>query len=318
MFGPPGGFPFPPFGPLGGPGGPGPGGPPEFGPPIKPNFADIPYASKSLTQKLDILLPKTGDGPFTPIMWVHGGAFKMGDKTVGATSAEGRILSRGFAVVSVDYRLSGEACFPAAILDVKAAVRFIRANGSKYKLRTDKIGAWGASAGGNLVALLGTSADHAAFDDPELGNPGVSSTVQAVCDWFGPIDFLTMDEQFVQLGITPLDDPHDDPNSPESQYVGGPIQTLPEKCIEASPLTYISRSSPPFLIWHGKYDPLVPMLQSYVLYLQLVEAIGKDKTTVKFVDSGHGDMFTAPGKGPFSQDSAVDEVAAFFAKHLNT
>lgn len=124
-----------------------------------------------------------------------GGAFKIGDKREGdiiAAALQG--LERGYAVVTINYRLSGEAIFPAAVEDVKAAVRFIKANSEKYKLDANKIALWGELAGGNLVSMAGLTGKSSEFNNDELGNVGVSIEVQVVVDQYGPLNFLKMDE----------------------------------------------------------------------------------------------------------------------------
>ena len=199
-----------------------------------PTVKDVAYASASPTQKLDLYLPE-GSGPFPLIINVHGGAFKMGDKSNPAGADE--FLANGYAVASVDYRLSGEALAPAQIQDVKAAVRWLRANASKYNLDPQKFAAFGQSAGGNLVALLGTSCGAAALEGAELGNADQSSCVQAVVDWFGPTDFLQMDQQFAGTSCPAT---HDAADSPESLVVGAPIQTVPDKVQLVNPITYVT------------------------------------------------------------------------------
>ena len=156
---------------------------------IKLKWLDIAYATTSTAQKLDVYLPE-GNGPFPVILSIHGGAFKAGDKRDGQLMPMLEGLKRGYAVVSINYRLSPEAIFPAQIYDVKAAVRWIRANAKQYKFNPDKIAAWGGSAGGTLTALVGTSGDVKELEDLSLGNPTQSSRVQAVVDWFGQTDFL--------------------------------------------------------------------------------------------------------------------------------
>ena len=235
-----------------------------------PTFKDVAYASASATQKLDLYLPE-GDGPFPVVVDVHGGGFMMGDKSNPAGTDE--LLANGYAVASVDYRLSGEAKAPAQIQDIKAAVRFLRANASEYKLDPQRFAAFGQSAGGNLVALLGTSCGVEALEGAELGNADQSSCVQAVVDWFGPTDFLQMDQQFAGTSC-PAN--HDDASSPESQLVGAPIQTVPDKVQLVNPITYVSAEAPPFLIQHGTADCNVPPQQSQLLYDALVSAIGAD------------------------------------------
>ncbi len=152
---------------------------------IKNKYLDVAYAGKSAAQKLDIYLPSEDKGPFPVIVFIHGGAFKMGDKSSFEVNPALEGLKHGYAVVSVNYRLSGEAIFPAQIQDVKAAIRFIRANAGKYHLNSNKIASWGASAGGHLSAMVGTTGDIQEFDDASLGNATQSSQVHAVIDWFG-------------------------------------------------------------------------------------------------------------------------------------
>ena len=161
------------------------GGPSQV---ITPTVANLAYANASATEVLDLYLP-AGAGPFPVVVNIHAGGFALGDKGMVPGSTAKALVAAGYAVASLNYRLSGEAVFPAAVLDAKAAVRFLRANAAKYNLNPDKIAAFGQSAGGNLAAMLGTTGGVAEFDDASLGNPGVSSNVQAVIDWFGPTDF---------------------------------------------------------------------------------------------------------------------------------
>ena len=178
----------------------------------KPDHANLAYAAVSPAQKLDLYLPQ-GKGPFPLVINIHGGGFMMGSKDMLDAPIAEALLARGVAVASIDYRLSGEAQFPAAIEDAKAAVRFLRANAATYRLDPDRFLAFGQSAGGNLASLVGTTGNAAVFDNPALGNAGVSSSVVAVIDWFGPSDFSQMDNQARQQGGPP---DHDAADSPES------------------------------------------------------------------------------------------------------
>jgi len=272
-----------------------------------PTFSDVAYANVSSAQKLDLYLP-TGDGPFPVVVIVHGGAFLMGDKAAGdATTGIDQLLGNGFAVASINYRLSGEAKAPAQIQDVKAAVRFLRANAEVYKLDPENFGAWGGSAGGSLVSLLGTSCGVAELEGVELGNAGQSSCVQAVVDWFGPIDFLQMDAQFT--GTTcPVD--HDEANSPESQLVGGPIQDNVAAVQLVNAATYITEDDPAFFIQHGTSDCNVPPQQSQDFYDALSATIGVDKVTLMLLEgAGHGGS-------QFSTEENLNLVVAFFNSYL--
>lgn len=275
---------------------------------ITRKWLNVAYATKSPAQKLDIYLPNAGDGPFPVIVSIHGGAFKMGDKADGQLTPVLEALKHGYAVVSVNYRLSGEAIFPAQIQDVKAAIRFVRANAKAYKFNPDKIATWGGSAGGHLAAMAGTTGDVTLFDDASLGNAGQSSRVQAVVDWFGPIQFDQMDAQLRASGKGVPD--HDAANSPESELVGKQITQAANLVKRASPATYISPNDPPIFIEHGTEDQLVPTEQSKNFYADLVKVMGKDRVTLTLLTGArHG--------GPqFGTPENLANVFAFLDKYL--
>jgi len=253
---------------------------------------------------LDLYLPPKSSAPLPVIVWVHGGGWRGGSKGSGGRALP--MLDRGFAVVDVGYRLSGEAIFPAQVEDCKAAVRWVRANAANYGLEPDRIGAWGSSAGGHLVAFLGTAGDVREFDTK--ANAEYSSRVQAVCDWFGPTDFLQMDKHSLE-GSRLI---HDAPNSPESQFVGGPIQEEPYRSLarKADPITYVTKDDPPFLIMHGDKDMSVPLHQSKLLY-DALKKVGVDATLYVVKGAGHGLR-----GGEESSEKLREIVAEFFDKHL--
>jgi len=251
-------------------------------------WSNVAYASKSSAQKLDIYLPATGDGPFPVIISIHGGAFMFGDKADGQEQAMLQGLNRGYAVASINYRLSGEAIWPAQIHDVKAAIRWLKANAAQYLLNADKIAVWGGSAGGHLAAMAGTSAGVAALEDLNLGNSGQSSKVQAVVDWFGPINFLTMDAEFAASGVN--GEVHNTANSPESKLMGQLITEIPAQVQAASPASYISGDDPAFFIQHGTADTNIPTQQSVDFAAKLQTALGAGKVTFEKLNGAeHGD-----------------------------
>lgn len=253
-------------------------------------------------QKLDLYLPKPGDGGTAKaglplIINVHGGAFKMGSK---ADDVPFEYLSRGYAVASINYRLSQHAKFPAQIEDCKAAVRWLRAHAVEYHLDPNRFAAWGASAGGHLSAMLGTTGETREFDvGPNLDQ---SSRVQAVVDYYGPTDFLQMDAHRPPNGMV-----HDGADSPESELVGGAIQDNKEKTARANPITYVTKNAPPFLICHGDEDPLVPFHQSQLLDAALRSA-GVSVTFHRVVGGGHGGF----------RDPKVPELTEAFLARLLT
>ncbi len=254
---------------------------------IKNKFLDIAYANVSNAQKLDIYLPDTISTSLPVIVSIHGGAFMFGDKGDGQVVPMLDGVKRGYAVVSINYRLSGESKFPKQINDVKAAIRWIRANSAKYHLDPNRIAVWGGSAGGNLSALAGTSGGVKELEDLTLGNPEYSSNVQAVVDWFGPINFLQMDEQFTASGKGSAN--HSDANSPESKVLGKALPGIPAIVAKANPETYISKDTPPFFIQHGTDDDNVPTQQSINFYNKLIAVLGKEKVSIELLQGAkHG------------------------------
>ncbi|WP_285602960.1 alpha/beta hydrolase [Helicobacter sp. NHP22-001] len=273
-------------------------------------YLDIAYAKQSQAQKLDIYLPKVGKAPYPVILAIHGGGFAFGDKATGEINPQMHALKLGYAVVSANYRLSKEAPFPAAIYDLKAAVRFIKAHAKQYHLDPHKIIAWGDSAGGNLASMLGTTAFHPELEDLTMGNPTQTSQVQAVVDFYGPIDFSTMDVQFKQSGQTSFQE-HNAPNSAESLYMGVAISKIPNLVKFANPASYISKNTPPFFIMNGSKDPIVPTQQSMLFAKALQKVLGKDKVVyIQLPGAGHG--------GPtFEESKNLAPIFAFLKKwHL--
>ena len=279
--------------------------------PFKRKWLDVPYASQSPTQKLDIYLPDEGEGPFPVIVAIHGGAWAMGNKRDMQLVPMLEGLKRGFAVVSVGYRLSDEAQFPSQIYDCKAAIRWIRANARQYHFDPDRIAAWGGSAGGYLAAMAGVSAGVSELEDLGLGNPDQSCAVQAVVVWFGPTDFLKMDEQLAEGGMPPqVGMEHNDANSPESLLLGEQITLVPDLVKAANPETYINPAAPPFFIQHGTLDDIVPVQQSVGFASRLEEVLGKGRVRLELLEgAGHVDP-------RFEALDNVRKVLDFIDKHL--
>ncbi len=248
---------------------------------------DLAYATASAAEKLDLYVP-AGAGPFPVIIYIHGGGFRTGDKSLPVSRGiVDMVQADGYAIASLNYRLSGEARFPAAVEDVKTAVRWLRAHAAEYRLDPERFAAWGDSAGANLAAMLGTSCGVAELEGAALGNPDQSSCVQAAVDFYGPLDFLQMDGQFAG---TECPANHDQPNSAESQYVGGPIQRRPDIARAANPITYVSADDPPFFIQHGSADCTVPYQQSQLLHDALAAAIGEGQVSLTLLDGAeHSD-----------------------------
>ncbi len=276
-----------------------------------PDFADVSYASDSLVgHRLDIYLPEVGEAPYAVIVVIAGSAFFGNDTKGRAYQTMGVALRKaGYAVVAINHRSSREAIFPAQIQDVKAAIRFIRANAGKYGFDASRIGITGDSSGGHLSAMAGLSGgveqytvgEHTQDLEGKVGgNPGVDSHVAAVVAWYPPTRFLVMNE----CG-SPMD--HDAPESPASILIGGPIQENPDLSTLADPITYVDPSDPPFLIVHGDADPVVPHCQSELLHAALEEA-GVESKLIIVPGGGHGQGIWTPEN--------VAEMVKFFDTHL--
>lgn len=272
-------------------------------------WLDLPYATLSPAQKLDVFLPDQGDGPFPVILHLHGGAFAVGDKRDIHVLPYLKGLRRGYAVASINYRLSGDAVFPAGLQDIKAAIRWLKAKAGQYHLDPRRFAACGGSAGGNYAAMVALTDKVTAFDDPRLGDFDLPCSVQAAVDWFGPTDFLKMDEQLAESG---LQGPgaHSEASSPESRYLGAKITDVPDRAQRANPMTYIHHDMPPILIQHGRMDHLVPVQQSVIFAEAIKRVVGPDRVEFEILENAdHADPL-------FETDENTNRMFAFLDKHL--
>lgn len=234
------------------------------------SWKDVNYAGDDLpAHNLDIYLPKDSQDKHPAVMIIYGSAFFGDDMKQKAFDVLGKpLLNSGFAVVAINHRSSRDVIFPAQVHDLKAALRFIRARAEDYQIDTTFIAISGYSSGGYLSAMAGTTGS---VHEKTLGERSVhlegslgdylsyNSAVHAVVDWFGPIEFQSMDS----CGSTMV---HNASDSPESIFIGGPIQENEKLCTLANPMSYVDADDPPFLIIHGDKDPLVPHCQSAMLY----------------------------------------------------
>ena len=262
---------------------------------------DLAYADNdNPRQKLDLFLPKkrNGDKPLPVLVFIHGGGWKAGSKADGARTIAPYVASGDYAGVSVGYRLTNEAQWPAQIHDCKAAIRWIRGHAKEHGLDPAHIAVWGTSAGGHLVSILGTSGDVPELEGRLGSNTTQSSRVSCVVNFFGPEDFVTMATQPSTVDRTTQD-------YPEALLIGGRVQDQQEAAKRASPVTYISKDDPPFLTAHGTKDPLVPFAQATELHEGL-KKVGVSSTLITMKSGGHG--FASP---------VLDQVVrSFLGKHL--
>lgn len=264
----------------------------EAAPAINKDLAYV--ANGHARQKLDVFLPPNPAASCPLLVWIHGGAWKEGSKE--NCPALG-MLGKGWVVASINYRFSQHAIFPAQIEDCKAAIRWLRANATRYHIDKDRVAVWGASAGGHLAAMLATAGEIKEFDVGE--NLDQSSAVKCAINWFGPTDFLNWGEQSVIKA--------ENPDDVVAKLFGGPVSKNKALATKGSPLHWVTKASAPMLIMHGDKDPLVPLQQSELLR-DAYKAAGADCTLQVYPGMGHG--------GPlFSDEAALKLMVGFLEKH---
>ncbi len=265
---------------------------------------NIEYARvDGIPLKLDMYVPDTPVmEPMPVVVFIHGGGWQTGDKYPGKAEILAR---RGFLGISINYRLSDVATFPAAVEDCKCAIRWVRAHAEKYGADPEKIGIWGGSAGGHLVMMLGC-ADETAGLEGNSGWGAYSSRVQAVCSYYGPSDFAIMGEYTERTDFTV-----------ESKFLGGTKEEIPDVYVKASPVTYVSADDPPLLMVHGDKDIVVGLKQSEAM-LEAYKETGLEATLITVKNAGHG--FSTIKGIPInpSIEEIEQAVLDFFVKHLIT
>jgi len=266
---------------------------------LTPDVTDVTYCTlDDVPLTLDLYFPPNTVAPYQVLVYVHGGSFTSGDKRKGSGIIDiPAMTARGYAVAAINYRLMPEHPFPAEVIDAKCAIRFLRAHADEYHLLTEKVGIWGGSAGGHLSAMVGLTNGDPAF---ELGeNREYSSQVDAVVEMFGPTD-LTQTMGWLQRWLLHRAFGTDSPNDTQ--------------LIEASPVQYVTRGAPPFLILHGEQDTAVPVEQAQVFYQQLLDA--NNEVTIMVVENA--DHNFKPIGGPINptRSEISDIIGDFFDRVL--
>jgi acetyl esterase/lipase len=236
--------------------------------------SDVVFAKGGTTElKLDLAMPKEGEGPFPAVVCIHGGGWVGGDRKQMKQTIE-VLAGRGYVAVSPDYRLAPRDRFPAPIEDCKAAVRWLRANANKYQVDSRRIGSVGFSAGAHLACLLGVTSKDDGLEGTG-GNPEQSSAVQAVVSFFGPTDLTqaVWSQEAQTKNLVP--------------FLGGTLAEKAEVYKKASPVTYAGKNAPPFLFLHGTEDRIVPFKQSQDLAEKLRQA-GVTVRVLPEAGEGHG------------------------------
>jgi len=255
---------------------------------------DVVYAKVGEHElKLDLVRPSEGTGPFPAVFVIHGGAWRGGNKK-DVRSLMPEFARHGYVAVSPQYRFCPKETFPAQVHDVKAAVRWLKSNASKYHVDPERIGAVGFSAGGHLALMLGLTSEKDGLEgDVKPGEP--DSKIKAVVNYFGPTELSATDIPLVSKPLV-------------KDFLGGTPQEKPEMSAKASPLTYVSADDAPVLTFQGTKDPLVPHSQA----IKLTEAMSKVGTPGRvelLIGAGHG-------WGGAELERTKAETFAFFDKYL--
>jgi acetyl esterase/lipase len=266
----------------------------------------VPYAALPGIRPLeiDVWLPLRSEDPAPAVLFLHGGGWRAGSRHLAGPAFRGvlpspfeQVARAGIAVASADYRLSGEATWPAQLHDVKAAVRWLRARAGELGIDGDRIAAWGESAGGHLAELLGLATGDPALEG-DVGVTGPSSEVCAVVAWYAPSDLRMM---AADTGTNPMD-----PDTREARLLGAPPPIVPNVAAQASPITHVSPGAPPFLLLHGAADHLVPCVQSERLHSALQET---GLNAALRVDPAADHMWSgSPGAAQWALQETIDAL----------
>jgi acetyl esterase/lipase len=261
------------------------------------SVADIEFANvDGFSLKLDLHLPAAKKA--SVLVYVHGGAWRSGSR--GDVPVKG-LVEHGFAIASVDYRLSTQARFPAQIHDIKAAIRFLRSRGHEFGLDTTRVGIIGSSAGGHLAALVGVTKGHAELEGREGPHVDQSSRVDAIVSFYGASNLQSILGQSTEFGLGV--------RVPALQLLlGGLPDKHPALAKLASPVAHVDGKDPPLLLIHGDADPQMPLAQSQEFHAEYQKAKLASELII-LPGAKHGGA-------EFYDEARLRLVAAFLRRHL--
>ncbi|QCR34088.1 alpha/beta hydrolase [Lysinibacillus sp. SGAir0095] len=265
---------------------------------FKKRYLNIPYTdTQNDRQQLDIVYPPIGNPPYKVIVALHGGGWSNGDRKSASIKTIQMAAQQGYVVINAGYRLTDEAKWPAQLHDVKAAIRFIRANAKEYRLDTRNIVVWGNSAGGHLASMLGATNGMVEMEDLSMGNSKASSEVQGVVSWYGISDISTLPDTSINIA---------------NKLLGFNVREKAEEAGVASPNQYVTKEYPPIFMIHGTNDRIVPFKQAVEFAKKINQVTGKKQASIKLhINATHGD-------NAIKNVTNVDETLNFIDKIMYT
>lgn len=273
---------------------------------IRRKFLNCPYGENQ-KQALDIYLPNEGDGPFPVIFFMHGGGWSGGNKKDAQVLPFMGGVERGYAVISVGYRLVPFIRYPDNLFDIKATLRWVYENADTYLLDPERVALAGASAGAHLAMMAAFTEGQAVFEGAPLSK---TCKIRAVVNQYGPTDFLRKHEQFDESGYVRINAPDCNSMDSEDNMLGIKLSSVQNLVRFLNPIDNVHPNIPPVLIQHGQYDPVVPYQQATELYHKIINVAGSGKAVLDLSEKyTHAD----PG---YAEPESVEIIFSFLDKHL--
>ena len=273
---------------------------------LRRKFLSCPYGEDH-KQAVDIYLPNEGDGPFPVIFFMHGGGWSGGNKRDAQVLPFMSGVERGYAIISVGYRLVPHIRYPDNLFDIKAALRWVAQNAETYLLDADRVALTGASAGAHLAMMAAFTQGQAVFEGTSLSK---TCSIRAVVNQYGPTDFLKQHAQFDESGYTRMNPPDPERMDFVDHNLGILISRIPNLVRFLNPIDNVHPDIPPVLIQHGRYDPVIPYQQATELYRKIIETAGDGKAVLDL-----SDVYTHADPGYADPDS-VERIFSFLDTHL--
>lgn len=263
------------------------------------HWLDVPYAQVDSRQVMDIWLPDEGDGPFPVLMFIHGGSWYFGDKRENTMPGVFKVMSQGYALVCLEYRLAPAYRWPAPLYDTRTAIRFIRAHAAEYRLDPGKIAVMGNSAGAHLACMVAAVGGTAIMKGEELGYAEFDDSIQCLVGVYSPTDLVKIDEDD-WLTLSGLEKTHGnyvadcdsvpDMEKPHNMLLGYSARKNPTAAAAAGPINFVTERFPPTYLIHGICDQLVPYTQSVALWRKVNDICGEGRARIElFPGCVHGD-----------------------------